>query len=455
MAVIELNDQYTGEWTTYKESTYIYDGHTPIDDSMVDDVMCIKQNNIYYLRVLKDDKVNIKWFGAKGDGDVNDNGTPDTQAFLDAIDSLSKLFFTHSKIENGEKVYLFGGFTLYIPNGKYLLYDTLKLPHNTTLLGESKKGVILHQVVNSDTHPTPRANVTNITGEDPDPESDVIFMSESIVIKNITFSQGGIILQGAYDSIIDDVKVTRLFGDTTDAYNNKTSTGLSIKLAVNIKVSNFKVMGSDGIGILYEDSAGSGPSTTVTFRNIWLSHCDTGMLINGLLTEPHGIQTTWIQNSIFEYNKTGVEIKGITQNLSFRDIHFEQNNEYALTASESASFSLDNIWADGWTNNLQNHNKFVIKYSSGLTANNTVHLKNLFIKPDILIEDDYEGTVYVDGLVSNLKYYDQNIKVYKPLMTSEILIKDRSLLLEDTIFIILQTANRNSMMGDLGEMQME
>ncbi|GAB0157632.1 hypothetical protein CHRYSEOSP005_29110 [Chryseobacterium sp. Alg-005] len=324
-------------------------------------------------------------------------GADDTDKFMRAIAVGTKIF--KPRYDSNAQ---FGGFTLYIPNGKYKLTETLVLPHNTTLLGESKKGVILHQA-------TAKANVTNITGMD----GNNVLMSESIVIKNITFSQGGIILQGAYDSIIDDVTVTRLSGNTTDAYNNKTSTGLSIKLAVNVKVSNFKVMGSDGIGILYEDSAGSGPSTTVSFRNIWLSHCDIGMLINGLLTEYHGIQTTWIQNSIFEYNRIGVEIKGITQNLSFRDIHFEQNNEYALTASESASFSLDNIWADGWTTKLQNYNKFVIKYSTGLTADNIVHLKNLFIKPDILIEDDYEGTVYIDGLVSNLKYYDQNIKVYK------------------------------------------
>lgn len=416
MSTVELNDPFTGEWTCFLETNYIYDGRTLIDDSMCDEIMCMKVNGKYYRRILADDKVNVKWFGAKGDGDINDNGTipnTDNQAFLDAITSLSKVFPIHYMTPSDEllkKNPVFGGFTLYIPNGKYLLSDSLVLPHFTTLLGESKKGVVIHQIVNSE-HLTPRANVTNITGMAPNGVD--VLMSESIVIKNITFSQGGIILQGAHDSIIDDVTVTRLLGDTTDNYNNKTSTGLSIKLAVNLKISNFKVSGSSGTGIVYEDSAGSGPSTTVTFRNIWLSHCKTGMLINGLLTESHAIQTSWIQNSIFEYNETGVEIKGITQNLSFRDIHFEQNKYYALKASESASFSLENIWADGWTSTLQNNNDFLIQYNAGLTSNNIVHLKNLFIKSGILIQDDYEGRVYVDGFINDLKYYDQNIKIYK------------------------------------------
>ncbi|PKF75723.1 glycosyl hydrolase family 28-related protein [Chryseobacterium sp. PMSZPI] len=400
--VVTLIDKFTQEIVNYiKTSTWI-DG-TPMDDSKTDQAIYRKKNSEYYARevIYNEDIINVKWFGAKGNLDEGDAGGDDTASFINAIKAGAKLF--PSRQDSNSK---FGGFTLYIPNGKYKLTKTLELPHNTTLLGESKKGVILHQHANISENLLPRANVTNITGT----SGNNVLMSESIVIRNITFSQGGIVLQGAYDSIIDDVTVTRLLGDATDAYDNKSSTGLSIKLAVNLKISNFKVFGSNGIGILYEDSAGSGPSTTVTFRNIWLSNCETGMLINGLLTDSHGIQTTWIQNSIFEYNKTGVEIKGITQNLSLRDIHFEQNKNYALLASESASFSLDNIWADG---SLINNNKFLIKYTSNLTADNIVHLKNLFIKSDFLIEDQYKGQIYVDGLVNNLKYYDQNIRIYK------------------------------------------
>lgn len=402
MSTIQLTDQYTGETVDFIETSIWYDGTTTMTDNECDGVIYIKHNNLYYKRYIED-HINVRWFGAKGnltEGDVGDN---DTAAFLEAIETSTKIFPTRTD-SNAQ----FGGFTLYIPNGKYKLTETLVLPHNTTLLGESKKGVILHQA-------SPNACVTNITGEEYDPENDVtnLLMSESIIIRNITFSQGGIILYGAPDSIIDEVTITRLLGVGSDKYGNEVSTGLTIKLPVNIKISNFKVQNSTGIGILYEDSPGSGPSTTVTFNNIWVTGCKTGMLINGLLTGTHAVLTSWIQNSIFEYNETGVEIKGITRNLSFRDIHFEQNKKYALVASESASFSLENIWADGLIAGHCNANDFLIKYNAGLTSNNIVHLKNLFIESGMLVEDNYEGTVYVDGFVNDFKYYDQDIKIYK------------------------------------------
>ncbi|MBB6371433.1 glycosyl hydrolase family 28-related protein [Chryseobacterium shigense] len=397
---VQLVDSNTLENVNYIKTTTWIDG-TSMDDSKKDSAIYRKKGTEYYVRdvIFRENTINVKWFGAKGNLNKEDVGDDDTAAFLEAIKTATKIFPTRHD-SNAQ----FGGFTLYIPNGKYKLTETLVLPHNTTLLGESKKGVIIHQQ-------NPKANVTNITGRDP--ITQVVSMSESVIIKNITFSQGGIVLQGASDSIIDDVTVTRLWGEVTDSYGNISSTGLSIKLPVNLKISNFIVKNSSGVGILYEDSAGTGPSTTVTFNNIWVKGCKTGMLINGLLTGSHGILTSWINNSIFEYNETGVEIKGITRNLSFRDIHFEQNKKYALIASESASFSLENIWADGLTAGMANTNDFLIKYNAGLTSNNIVHLKNLFIESGMLVEDNYEGTVYVDGFVNDFKYYDQNIKIYK------------------------------------------
>lgn len=401
---VQLVDINTLENVNYIKTTTWIDG-TSMDDSKTDPAVYRKKGTEYYVRdvIFRENTINVKWFSAKGNLNKDDVGDNDTEAFIKAIETGTKLF--RPRFDSNAQ---FGGFTLYIPNGKYKLTETLALPHNTTLLGESKKGVILHQA-------SPNACITNITGEEYDEENHVtnLLMSESIVIKNITFSQGGIILQGASDSIIDDVTITRLWGEVADPYGNTSSTGLSIKLPVNLKISNFIVKNSSGIGILYEDTAGTGPSTTVTFNNIWIKGCKTGMLINGLLIGTHAVLTSWIQNSIFEYNETGVEIKGITRNLSFRDIHFEQNKNYALMASESASFSLENIWADGLVAGKGNANNFVIKSDTGLTSNNIVHLKNLFIESGMLVEDNYEGTVYVDGFVNDFKYYDQDIKIYK------------------------------------------
>ena len=61
----------------------------------------------------------------------------------------------------------------------------------------------------------------------------------------------------------------------------------------------------------------------------------------------HEIITTNVINSIFEYNKTGVLLKGNLSNISFRNIHFEQNSISSIETKDTfKNIVLDNVWCD-------------------------------------------------------------------------------------------------------------
>ena len=128
-------------------------------------------------------------------------------------------------------------------------------------------------------------------------------MSTHLSIKDLTLKQGGIELHGASNSKIENVRIINLFGNNRD-------TGISIKPAVNLKIKDVKIFRSTRTGILYEDTAGTGPSTTSTFEDVWVSHCKTGMVINGNTGGSLGVLTSSLYNSIIEYNDIGLVIKG-------------------------------------------------------------------------------------------------------------------------------------------------
>ena len=104
--VLKRVDINTGEDVNYREATTWYDG-SPMDDTKVDGVIFIKKNNKYYKRCY-DYQINVKWFGAKGDGI-----TDDTQAIQNALNACygSELYFPPS-------------------SGAYVVSDTLFIKAN-------------------------------------------------------------------------------------------------------------------------------------------------------------------------------------------------------------------------------------------------------------------------------------------------------------------------------------
>lgn len=119
MKTIELNDPFTGEWIVFEETNNTYNGNSIID-SICDGIIYKKVDGKYYRRVLENDTINVKWFGALGD-DNND----DTQSIQKAVKIGKNVFF---------------------PAGKYIISSAISLP--VSLGGLSIKGVGYNPRVN-------------------------------------------------------------------------------------------------------------------------------------------------------------------------------------------------------------------------------------------------------------------------------------------------------------------
>ena len=327
--VLKLTDSNTLETTDFVEVKTFEDGR-PMTDNLCDGVIYIKNQGKYYKRVIQG-PINIKWFGAKGDGNANDVGTDDTRSIVKALTTLENIYKAH-RLTGG---HYFGGFTLYFPKGIYIVSETLKLPHGITILGASRSETMIHM--------KSQKNIfTNVRGMLNKTDVD---MSTNINIKHLTLKQGGLELQNSINSKIEDISIF-----------NAGSSAMHIRIPVNLIVKNVLIVNAD-TGIKYEDNMGSGPSTTTTFENIWIQSCNKGIVMDGNTGDSHKILTTRILNSIIEYNNIGIELKGNIENLVVRDIHFEQNKTASMMVNDNVSFTLEDAWTDKGDIILKNNPK--------------------------------------------------------------------------------------------------
>lgn len=360
-SVLNMIDPYTKEQTTYEQVVSFADG-TAISKEKCDGVVYISKDNIFYKRVIPDGKINVKWYGAKGDGNINDVGTDDTESIQKAIDGLSKIYKTES-LTGG---FVYGGYTLYFPKGIYLISKTFVLTDGVQIIGESVTETVIHAR-------QPKFIFTNIRGLASNGKD--VLMSKNIAIKNLTLKQGGIELQNAVNSVVENIRIMNLFGNNTD-------TGILVKIPVNLLISNVQIFNSSGTGILYSDNAGAGPSTTATFDRLSISHCTTGMSVDGNSGGSHAILTSKIYNSIFEYNDVGLSFTGNIENFALRDSHFEQNKIAAINISGNITATFDNIWGDNVGNIIIDKN---------ITATSKLYLSN--VKIPVINKGSFKGIV--------------------------------------------------------------
>ncbi|MGC4231874.1 MAG: glycosyl hydrolase family 28-related protein [Niabella sp.] len=338
---------YTQPPQNYHRVSKWFDG-TIMNDSKIDGVVYKKENGSYY-KIDNIGSVNIKWFGAVGDGKTND-----TKAIQKAID----LLYSINKPENVTGGWLCGGGIIIIPSGRYRI-DRLILRDNIILEGEDKTSTLLIS-----NQPICITNVTEKIGAK-------LMMSQNVKINNLFITGGGIEMIGAYDSKIQNSKI----------FN--TPIGITLGLTVNLVIEDVQVYNCKK-GIYFNGHVGNGLSTTLKINNLWVAHCsqygmDIDMAVNNKLV------TTSVRNSIFEYCDRGINIIGSTEQLIFDNIHFEGNKISNLSSGDKSSFYARDIWSDSSPINIGGKN----------TQRSFITLENVMSK--LNIDPLFGGTIYVKG----------------------------------------------------------
>ncbi len=108
---VKIFDKKTNTEVLYKDALKWQDGSV-MNDAKVDGVIFIKQNGKYYQRDINE-SINVKWFGAKGDGK-----TDDTKAFQDMLNYLEKIKLNYR---------------VFIPEGEYIITKALHIKGNNTM----------------------------------------------------------------------------------------------------------------------------------------------------------------------------------------------------------------------------------------------------------------------------------------------------------------------------------
>lgn len=361
--VISLIDVNTGDLVTYTEVTKWEDG-TDLTPAQMDGVLYRNiKGKFYKLNFV--DAINVKYFGAKGDGVTSDDAS-----FQRAINTIAEVYKSSNVIGTD----IFETVKIFIPAGKYVFDNTVVLKDLTVLEGQDKNAV---QIVARNTS---ILAITNNNGFEED--GTTMINAKQVVLKNLTFNNCRIEMLQSWRSEISHVNVFNITGDLT---------AVRISYGVHNRITDLKVKNvPNGRGIVFDDNLGSGPTTSTYFEAIWLSQCNIGMIIDGgdANSATHGILTSTVNNSIFEYCQTGLILKGRTDGLKISNIHFEQN-VWDCYVYEKVSFFADNWWTD-----TLNGIMFV---GSGFSNN---HVTLLNVGNSVNFYNDWKGKITVLGFTN-------------------------------------------------------
>lgn len=221
-----------------------------------------------------DDRVNVKDFGAIGDG-----VTDDTLAFQNALDEL----FRNPDTELRKQ--------LYIPTGHYLIENQLRLPSYSFLDGESQLGAVL--LVGDTT-----AVLTTIDNKDKEFfTAGEETQPHDITIKNITFrfTTGHIDLTGLRNGIFENVTFQ---GPLTTLQQAANSSSITYDPMVFVSSTS-----SEGSLI-----------KNVNFKNCLFEKSHTAIYFTQ--TDPLASNVS-IMNSTFKKLNIGIDIVGVTNQKNY------------------------------------------------------------------------------------------------------------------------------------------
>lgn len=354
--IVGLIDQYTGENVTLIE--------TSITPSIVDDIIYFYVDNVNYVRVLPDGRVNLKWWGAKGD-----NATNDAAAFTAAAQMAASL-----------------DAPLFVPKGTYDLEGmTVVLPAKFTMIGEDVNNTVLTQL-------------------------SQIKTNYDLFVQHITFSH----FTNAYGAILHEVfpaGLTVQFDHCNFYKSAENGSAISSNFSnteiygKSIIVTNCTFTAIESRCIFYQDRFDHALIDNCQF--IDCTNCVDNKGVQAIIlgndivpvTDPKKITNAWFQNNYF--NTIGGRKTNNAQNTAifayFRNITATNNsvnnilgNEESWTSFENTNsvdsfyFSAENILID--SNFIFNGGKgqgvFVVKHSDvwGTCTRRKIIISNNIIK---------------------------------------------------------------------------
>ena len=240
--VLKRVDINTGEDVNYREVTTWHDG-SPMEDTKADGVIYIKKNNKYYKRQFEG-VVNVKWFGAKGDG-----VTDDYSSIINAVDFLKR--------KNGGN--------LFFPEGKYKVGQTLNL---TNIKGIKISGVNRQYIYDVGLKNTATCvlDFDSVVGDGLVIDGFSAFeITDLAISRNNDSGFSALYLKSGFNYTVNNLVIDS--GINALSHGIRLGGGSGETCAFNGTISNNRVIGRNGIGI-----GTYGGNTSLMFSSNYLVH---------------------------------------------------------------------------------------------------------------------------------------------------------------------------------------
>ena len=291
--IIKRVDKNTGENVNYRETTTWHDG-SAMTDAKVDGAIYIKRNGKFYKRQFENEVVNVRWFGAIGDGT-----TDDTLVIQKAHDIAYKL-----------------GCTLFFPKGHYVATSTLEFKTGLSIKFQSSAIIKKHSGDGI-------IAINNSFGFDEHSWDNVVIITDSAY----KFTGVGLKIQNTARFKINGLKIV------------ETQKGLVL---YDVMVSTFNDINIDRCSDvsleLLKDTNGNAFNE---FRALGWDNT-IGVKIDSL--KAVGLFSNSFNSGHIEYCNTAIETNNSTHSLIFNNIYFENNREGAVLRKGSKNIYFNNCY---------------------------------------------------------------------------------------------------------------
>lgn len=305
----------------------------------------IKLNDNLYANLIYNNKINVKQFGAYGDG-IHD----DTNSFKNAIAYLKSKFSLNN-------IYI-NLLTLDIPNGKYIISDTIEIPViiKLNLLGDV---YILSNVENA---PTVWINSGNYEKTD---EGANTIRQQSFEISDVIGGNGILSIEkNNPNNWVEDV-------------NNLIKSSIAIEIGDRIYNSN------------YINCARG------TYKNISIAGFSTGIKLNSINTYLLTFENIRLErNRInFQYGDNSTNLENSGENIIFNKVIFSQSYNSFINY-KSAQFTFNNCSFD-FNGNI------ILCNSSAHYIFNSCHFENVGFNQAGIIEGNENNCIGYGTIIYN------------------------------------------------------